>query len=250
MNYSPKQKQQIFKERIVKKYGANILIDLSLAQQSAMRLSDIGRKYGLTREYARQIFEKYFGYKFTVIKIIKHTKRLETLSMMKEKRAKNKKIKTFIDLLKKINKHQNPRHYLSGHKLYRVWNGMLSRCENSENIGYKNYGFRGICVCEEWHNFLLFYDWAINNGYNEHLTIDRSNNNGNYEPINCRFVNKYIQNRNTRLSKRWVIFDKVYESKREAAKKLNVAQATIVNWCNGKNHNKNLDNCYSYQVYE
>ena len=64
---------------------------------------------------------------------------------------------------------------------------------------YINYGKRGIVMCDEWKNdFVSFYDWAMDNGYREHLTIDRIDVNGNYEPSNCRWVTKEIQNKNTR----------------------------------------------------
>ena len=90
-------------------------------------------------------------------------------------------------------------------KLYRVWKGMRERCYNPNNKSYKNYGGRGISVCEEWQNdFKAFYGWAIQNGYKEEtlpnglnrLTIDRINNNGNYEPANCRFVTNAENARN------------------------------------------------------
>ena len=76
---------------------------------------------------------------------------------------------------------------------------MKKRCYNSNDKAYNYYGGRGIKVCDEWLNdFQTFYDWSMNNGYNEHLTIDRIDVNGNYEPNNCRWVDYKIQNRNSR----------------------------------------------------
>ena len=91
------------------------------------------------------------------------------------------------------------KHGFSGMKLHDVWRTMIKRCENSNHIGYKYYGGRGIMVCSEWRkDFIPFYNWAIANGYEKGLTIDRINNNGNYEPNNCRFVTYKVQNRNSR----------------------------------------------------
>lgn len=84
-------------------------------------------------------------------------------------------------------------------RIYRIWNGMKNRCNNENEIGYENYGGRGITVCEEWNNsFEEFRDWSFENGYKEGLTIDRIDVNGNYEPSNCRWVTMAEQNRNKR----------------------------------------------------
>lgn len=87
-------------------------------------------------------------------------------------------------------------------RIMQVWANMLQRCNNSKNTSYKNYGGRGISVCKAWeNNFKVFEEWALNNGYNGKLTLDRIDNDGNYEPGNCRFSTCRMQSINQRMSK-------------------------------------------------
>ena len=93
----------------------------------------------------------------------------------------------------------NTTHNLSKSRIYSIWCNMKSRVLNKNNQRFLDYGNRGIIICSDWINdFMSFYNWSINNGYKEGLTIDRENNDGNYEPSNCRWVTDYIQNRNKR----------------------------------------------------
>lgn len=91
-------------------------------------------------------------------------------------------------------------HGLRRHRLYKTWTCMKQRCFNKNATSYVNYGGRGITVCSEWlSDFKAFYDWAMMNGYEKHLTIDRINPYGNYEPSNCRWATNEVQSRNTRV---------------------------------------------------
>lgn len=88
-------------------------------------------------------------------------------------------------------------------KIFYAWQAMKQRCYNPKTRNYKHYGGRGIAVCDEWLDSLqAFYDWATSNGCAEHLSIDRINNDGNYEPLNCRRATVKEQNNNQRRSKR------------------------------------------------
>lgn len=95
-------------------------------------------------------------------------------------------------------------HGLSSTRLFVVWADMRARCGNENSTNYRNYGGRGIKVCDEWaDDFAAFYEWACKNGYDETAprgvcTLDRINTNGNYEPSNCRFVDAKQQANNRR----------------------------------------------------
>lgn len=75
-------------------------------------------------------------------------------------------------------------------RLYRTWRGMRHRCLNKNAHNYHRYGGRGIKICDEWSDFAQFRDWSFMNGYRKNLTIDRIDNNGDYEPSNCQFLTK------------------------------------------------------------
>lgn len=92
------------------------------------------------------------------------------------------------------------KHRLSGHPLYWVWHAIKQRCYNPKSKVYKDYGKRGITLCGEWQNNVeKFIKWCLKNGWGKGLFIDRIDNDGNYKPNNCRFVDAGLNNRNKRL---------------------------------------------------
>ena len=86
-------------------------------------------------------------------------------------------------------------------KIYKVWSGIKQRCFNPNSNRYKNYGGRGISICDEWKNsFETFCKWALENGYKEGLSIDRIDHEKDYEPSNCRWATREEQENNKRNS--------------------------------------------------
>lgn len=99
-----------------------------------------------------------------------------------------------------------------------IWGGMYGRCYNKNIKEYKNYGARGIKICDEWlggGGCRRFYEWAMENGYRKDLTIDRIDVNGNYEPSNCRWADWETQSNNKRNSIRVL-----YEGKKMSPREL------------------------------
>lgn len=83
-------------------------------------------------------------------------------------------------------------------RLYQIWISMKGRILNPRNKNYHNYGGRGIDLCEEWLDFAVFKEWALENGYAQGLSIDRTDNNKGYHPWNCKWITMREQARNRR----------------------------------------------------
>lgn len=121
------------------------------------------------------------------------------------------------------------RHGLSGTRLHRIWHSMYCRCYYPSTNQYKNYGGRGIKVCEEWKHiegFLNFYNWAVKNGYQENLTLDRIDVNGNYEPTNCRWIT-YKEQGNNRTNNVYYTFKNETKTSKQWCDEYGISQTTL-----------------------
>lgn len=113
-------------------------------------------------------------------------------------------------------KYNNPR-------LGKIWYDIINRCYNENCFAFKNYGARGIKVCEEWHtSYKSFEKWALQSGYNDNLTIDRIDVNKNYQPSNCRWVTK-SQQCNNRTNNIFISFNGETVTIAQWAKKLKIS---------------------------
>lgn len=132
-----------------------------------------------------------------------------------------------------LRKETNTKHGDYKSRLYKIYTSMKYRCSCPTDSGYKNYGGRGIKVCDEWlQDFHNFKEWALNNGYDENAprgqcTIDRIDVNGNYEPSNCRWITNFEQQSNKRNNTHIEYQGEIY-TKKELARKFNINYATFL----------------------
>lgn len=134
-------------------------------------------------------------------------------------------------LIDKHVRYGNPKHgaYARNKRLYNVWATMLHRCEDPKREKFKDYGMRGIKVCDEWHDPNTFMDWAETSGYKDGLQLDRINNDGDYEPANCRWATPKENSRHTRRTK-YLTLNGETKSVAEWCEVLPISQYTIYWW--------------------
>lgn len=114
----------------------------------------------------------------------------------------------------------------SNTRLYSIWASMRERCRNSSDKNYHHYGGRGISVCNEWDSYIIFKEWALNNGYHEDLTLDRIDVNGNYEPTNCRWVTMNIQANNKR-NNHYITYNNKTQSMMDWSNEIGINYSTL-----------------------
>jgi hypothetical protein len=119
------------------------------------------------------------------------------------------------------------KHGMTNTRIYNIWRRMKYRCYSKNADNYKDYGGRGITVCDEWKNdFKAFYNWSMQNVYKNNLSIDRIDVNGNYEPTNCRWATN-LQQANNRRNNRFISYNNQKLTFAEWATKYNISKTTF-----------------------
>ena len=121
------------------------------------------------------------------------------------------------------------KHGMSKTRIYKTYHAMKARCTYEKDSRYSKYGGKGITVCDEWlgeSGFINFYNWSMENGYTDELTIDRIDNTGNYEPSNCRWVDYKIQANNTSRN-RMLTYNGKTQTMAEWSKELDISYDTL-----------------------
>lgn len=121
------------------------------------------------------------------------------------------------------------KHGYSYTRIYGIWSGMIERCGNPNHTSYKNYGGKGVFVCDEWKDAESFIAWALSNGYKDGLSIDRRETDKGYSPENCRFVTRIDQNRNTSRN-RFVSFNSSFLTTAQVSEMVGISRATAAKW--------------------
>ena len=169
----------------------------------------------------------------------------ECLQEVERQMSNGLKAKSCGCIKSKGKNNSNYKHGYKNTKLYDVWSSMKHRCLNLKATSYKDYGGRGITICNEWLEFIPFRDWSLNNGYADNLQINRINNNGNYEPTNCNWITHSENMKNRRKPKTEKLTSEIANKIRELyiiegwtqkqlAEKYNVSIALISSIINNK----------------
>ena len=151
--------------------------------------------------------------------------------IVKESLLREGSVKSCGCLKKEYAEKGNVVHGFNKTRIQRIYFSMLSRCYSKKHIHYKNYGGRGIKVCDEWlgdDGLKNFGEWSLKNGYSDNLSIDRIDNNGNYEPNNCKFSTPLQQQNNTRRN-HYVEYNGDVLSLSQMARKYNIETSTFYN---------------------
>lgn len=176
---------------------------LALKRRKTMKSPDETKK-GLEccSRYGRWTVIQDMGYSASNHRLLLCRCDCGTERIIQKQNLKEGRTKSCGCLRKEVSTAHSTTHGRSNTRLFKTWMNMRQRCNYPSKPEYKYYGGRGIKVCDEWaRDFDTFYRWAMANGYAEHLTIDRIDVNGNYEPSNCRWVTmkeQAINKRNTR----------------------------------------------------
>lgn len=140
--------------------------------------------------------------------------------------------------------HLKTKYKFNDRGLQHRWRTMMGRCYKPNFISYPNYGGRGIGVCDDWHDYDTFAEWAYNNGYKSKLHIDRIDTNGNYEPNNCRFVTRKENNRNRRITLKYEYNGEI-KSLGEICEENNARYKTV--WQRMRRSGMSLEEALAYQ---
>ena len=121
---------------------------------------------------------------------------------------------------------RNSKHNFSKKRIYKIWLDMRKRCNNPNVKRSKNYYLKGIKVCEEWENFLNFYNWSLKNNYTDNLTIERIDNEKGYSPENCKWIPKSEQSKN-RTTNHYIEYQGKIKTLTDWSIELNIKRTTL-----------------------
>lgn len=132
--------------------------------------------------------------------------------------------------MKKTHRYKDYRNKPYWKEIGNSYRAMVSRCKDKNNEKYKNYGAKGITICQEWlidgYGRINFYNWAINNGYSKGFTIDRIDTYGNYEPNNCRWANDIVQ-ANNKTNNFMITYKGICDTIHNFSRKYNISVGTL-----------------------